>query len=196
MTDTPKQPVNLDALRAALRAAAEDFLRRVAEAHPGETMYGFLFEISASQFGAHGTVATEEGLTRFAERYIAGADADDELARVGLDRVRSCFRWASPEDAWYQHPDDAFDAVNALLNRAEEEGLYERYSNALEKQCIEALKEMEAAGTFGAGADRERVVLGVCYIGGDNSAREFLGWARKANPPKVYKRLRQEYLEE
>src|SRR5262249_6592101 len=109
-----------------------------------------------------------------------------------LDKVKADFRWGSPEDAWYQQPDAAFDKVNKLLNQAEEQELYEVYGDTLEGLCIDVLREMDAAGVFGTGPDRERVVLGLCYIGGDNSEREFLGWAKQVNPPKVYKRLRQE----
>jgi hypothetical protein len=90
-------------------------------------------------------------------------------------------------------PDTAFDAVNKLLARAEREGLYEMYGGVLEGLCIDVLKELDAAGTFGTGAAREQVVLGVCYIGGDNSEKEFLGWGKQVNPPKVFKRLKAEY---
>jgi hypothetical protein len=192
MAKSRKQPVTLDAIHTALRAAAEEFLRRVALAHPGETLYGFLFEISCEQFSAHGAAATEEGLTRYSEQWIADGKGDE--FGNDLEKVKAYFRWGSPEDAWYQQPDEAFHAVGELLNRAEDEGLYEQYSDALEKLCVEVLKEMDAAGRFGARAERERVALGICYIGGDNSAKEFLGWARQVNPPKVYKRLRREYL--
>jgi hypothetical protein len=185
MTKSRKQPVTLDSIRKGLRAAAEEFLRRVAKEHPGETLYGFLFEISCEGFSAHGTAGTEEALTRFAERQVARDGGD-------LEAVRAEFRWGSPEDSWYQQPDEAFDAVHDLLTRAMKEGLYEEYSGTLEGLCIDVLKELDAAGTFGTGADRERVALGVCYIGGDNSEQEFLGWARQVNPSKVYRRLRQE----
>ena len=185
---TPITPVTLDEIRSALRAAAEDFLGRVQLAHPGETMYGFLLEISSSQFDAHGAVGTEEGLTRFAEKWVAGENADEDNDTV--EKATAYFRWGSTEDAWYQQPDEAFFAVGELLNRAQEEGLYEEYGDALETLCIEVLKGMDAASRFGSGTQRERVALGLCYIGGDNSEKEFLAWAKQVNPPKVYKRLR------
>jgi hypothetical protein len=188
MATSRTRPVSLDNIRAALRKAAEKFLRAVAREHPGETMYGFLFEISCEGFSAHGAAATEERLRKYAEEYAAedGSDAD---------QVRSEFRWGSTEDAWYQQPDSAFAAVNRLLTRAEREGLYEMYAGVLEGLCLEVLKELDAAGTFGTGAARERVVLGVCYIGGDNSEKEFLRWAKQVNPPKVFKRLKAEYTQ-
>jgi hypothetical protein len=181
-------PVTQDAIRAALREAAEEFLRRVAATHPGETPYGFLFEISPSGFSAHGTVGTEEALTRFAEQGIVKGYGDD------VESIRAGFRWGSPEDAWYQQPDEAFDKVNELLGQAEMTDLYARYDGTLETLCLEVLKAMDADGVFGSGVERERIVVGLCYIGGDNSAKEFLGWAKQVNPPKVYKRLRKEYL--
>src|SRR5262249_17973166 len=139
-------------------------------------------------------VGTEEGLTRFAEEWVSGKHADEDTDTS--EKATAFFRWGSTEDAWYQQPDEAFNAVNKLLSRAQEEGLYEEYSDALEKLCVEVLKEMEAAGRFGVGSDREKVVLGLCYIGGDNSEKEFLGWARQVNPQKVYRRLRREYLQD
>jgi hypothetical protein len=180
------KPVNLDDIRAALRAAAETFLRGVEKQHPGETLYGFLFEISSVGFSANGAAATEEGLARYAEAY---AQENGGTA----DRLRAEFRWGSTEDAWYQQPDAAFAAVNKLLARAEREELYEEYGGALEGLCLDVLKDLDAAGTFGTGAARDRIVLGVCYTGGDNSEEEFLGWAKQVNPPKVFKRLKAEF---
>jgi hypothetical protein len=188
MAKSPTTTVSLDDIRAALRTAAEKFLRAIRKEHPGETLYGFLFEISCEGFSAHGAVATEEGLRRYAKEYAAkhGGDAA---------QLRAEFRWGSTEDAWYQQPDSAFAAVNRLLARAERDKLYELYAGVLEALCIDVLKELDAAGTFGTGVDRERVVLGVCYIGGDNSEKEFLGWAKQVNPPKVFKRLKAEYMQ-
>jgi hypothetical protein len=188
MAKAQTEPVSLDGIRKALRTAAEKFLRAVAKEHPGETLYGFLFEISCEGFSAHGAAATEEGLRRYAEGYAVkhGGDAD---------QLRSEFRWGSTEDAWYQQPDTAFTVVNKLLDRAEGQELYGVYGGVLEGLCIDVLKELDAAGMFGTGVARERVVLGVCYIGGDNSEKEFLGWAKQVNPPRVYKRLRTEYVQ-
>jgi hypothetical protein len=124
MAKSRTHPVSLDGIRAALRTAAEKFLRAIAEGHRGETLYGFLFEISCEGFSAHGAAATEEQRRRYAEQYAAqhGGDAD---------RLRSEFRWGSTEDAWYQQPDAAFGAVNRLLARAEREELYEVYGEVL-----------------------------------------------------------------
>jgi hypothetical protein len=188
MAKSQTKPVSLDDIRVTLRAAAEKFLRAVAEEHPGEILYGFLFEISREGFSAHGAAATEEGLRRYADECAAEDGGDAE-------QLRSELRWGGTEDAWYQQPERAFGAVNRLLARAEREKLYEAYAGVLEGLCIDVLKELDASGTFGKGTDRERVVLGVCYTGGDNSEEEFLGWAKQVNPPKVFERLTAEYTQ-
>jgi hypothetical protein len=185
-----KKSVTRDDICSSLRSSAKSYLRQVAKAHSGETLYAFLFEISCEGFSAHGAVATEEGLARYAQAQLAKVrpiKTADLLATL-----RSCFRWAGPEDGWYQQPDSAFDAVNELLSRAEAEGLYETYDGSLNELCLKVLQEMDQAGLFGVGQERERVVLGICYIGGDNSDEEFLGWAKQVNSPGVMQRLQQE----
>lgn len=190
MAKSKKKPVTRDAICSALQKSAADFLRQVGKAYPGETLYAFLFEISCEGFAAHGAAATEEGLARYAQ---------DQLAEVKpiktadpLATLRSCFRWAGPEDGWYQQPESAFAAVNKLLSRAEAEGLYEMYDGSLSEICLLALREMDQARLFGTGKERGRVVIGICNIGGDNSDEEFLAWAKQVNSPSVMKRLRQE----
>lgn len=190
MANTKNKPVTREAICSALRSSAEDYLRRVAKAHPSETMYAFLLEISCEGFSVHGAVATEEALGRHSQNQLEKVRpirTPDPLATL-----RSCLRWAGPEDGWYQQPDTAFDPVNRLLSRAETEALYEMYDGSLHELCIQTLRAMDEAGLFGTGEARERVVIGICNIGGDNSDEEFLGWAKQVNSLRVMKRLRQE----
>ncbi len=190
MAKSKTRSVSHDDICSALRSSAEDFLRRFAKADPDERLYAFLFEISCEGFSARGAVATEEALARYSKVQLAKVKpikASDPLAVV-----QSCFRWAGPEDGWYQQPDEAFNAANDLLSRAESQNLYEMYDGSLNEMCLQVLREMDKAGQFGKGEERDRVVLGICYIGGDNSDEEFLGWAKQVNPPSVMKRLRQE----
>jgi hypothetical protein len=190
MAKSKATPVSREDICSALRSAAGEFLRRVAKENPGETMYAFLFEVSCEGFSAHGAVATEEALARYSKAQLARVKpikSPDPLAVV-----QSCFRWAGPEDGWYQQPDEAFDTVNEMLSRAETQSLYKMYDGSLNELCLEVLREMDQAGCFGVRKDREPVVLGICYIGGDNSDDEFLGWAKQVNSPSVMKRLRQE----
>ena len=190
MAKSKKKSVSRSEICSALRSAAEDFLHRVAKENPGESPYAFLFEIACEGFSVHGAVATEEALARYSKAQLAKVkpiEACDPLAVV-----QSFFRWAGPEDGWYQQPDAAFNAVNGLLRRAEAENLYTMYDGSLNEMCLHVLREMDQASCFGKGEGRERIVLGICYIGGDNSDKEFLGWAKSVNPPSVMKRLQRE----
>ena len=72
--------------------------------------------------------------------------------------MKAQFRWGSPEDAWYQKPDAAFDRVNALLKEARKLSLYEFFDGTLQHLCIEVLKELDVSGlpvvAIAKGADR------------------------------------------
>ena len=190
MAKSKSKPVSRGEICSALRSSVEDFLHRVAEENPGETPYAFLFEIACEGFSAHGAIATEEALTRYSKAQLPKVKPIEALDPLPV--VQSCFRWAGPEDGWHQQPDTAFDAVNELLRRANTENLYEMYDGSLNEMCLHVLRQMDQAGQFGQGERRERVVLGICYIGGDNSDEEFLGWAKRVNPPSVMKRLQRE----
>jgi hypothetical protein len=188
-----KQPcVTLEAIRAALRPAAAGYLRRVVELHPGETLYGFLLELSTEGFSVYGAFNTEENLTRVAERCAADSPDDENMNTV--EKARAFWRWGFADEGWCQPPNVAFEAVNKLLDRARDEGLYEEYGDELEKLCVEVLREMGAAGEFDIGPGGERIGVGLCFIGGDNSPEEFFRWARRVNPQSVYRRVRREYL--
>jgi hypothetical protein len=184
MAKSRKQLVTLEAIRNELRTAAERFLCGMEKDHPGERLYGFFFELSREGDLARGAAATDEGLSRFAEERLAQDGGN-------LDKLRAELRWGSTEEAWYQAPGSAFIKVNKLLRQAEQQGLYEMYDGTLNGLCLDVLKEMDTAGAFGAGPDRERVVVGLCYIGGGRKA-EFLEWAKQVNSSKVVKRLERE----
>lgn len=104
--------------------------------------------------------------------------------------LRTWLRWAGPEDGWYQGLEtEAFVPTSQHLDEAVAAGWMELYDGQLETQALAALRQLDAEGVFGRGANREVVVLGLCYIGGDNSDEDFLAWAEQVNPPVVMERL-------
>src|SRR5207249_3020467 len=114
-------------------------------------------------------------------------------ARSGetLPVLRTLLRWGSPEDGWYARYDARFfDEANRLLREAREQGALEMLDHPLNNVCLEALRELDDAGVFGTGDERDEVLIGICYTGGDNSEQEFFGWAEKVNPPQVIERVR------
>jgi hypothetical protein len=181
-------------IQDALATGAQAFLGNFRSTLPGETMYSFLFELPCEGTHAHAAVATEEGLIRVAEKYAGwGYRAKDGDTAVAL---RTWLRWAGPEDGWFQGGDmDCFVTVSDAVDEAVAAGHMEPFDGQLNTLALAALRAMDARGVFGVGIERDMVVLGMCYIGGDNSDEEFLGWAEEVNPPAVMSRLRREIKE-
>lgn len=170
-------PVTREALREALRAAAERFLVTNRKALTDETPYAFLFEVSDQSFHVFGALATEERLARFADGEAGGAAA---------------YRWGSTEDGgWIQKPDSAFRDVNALLQRAVKAGMFQLFDEdgAFADLCHGVLRDLDA---FGKGKARERVVLGMCDIGGPEVPGDLLPSVKAVNSPAVVKRFQRE----
>jgi hypothetical protein len=188
-----KKSVTIEEIYSAVRDAAERYLAAIAATHPDETLYAFLFEISCEGFSVHGAVATEEGIARYAQAQLPRVRVTGKLEPLAT--VTLGMRWAGPEDGWYQQPDATFDVANELLRRAETESLYQAYDGSLNNLCLQVLRDLDNAHLFGSGQSRENVVIGICYIGGDNSDEEFLAWAKKVNSPSIIKRLEREIEE-
>lgn len=182
---TLEKEVVLERIFIAIRSASLQFLERVIEAHPNERLYGFMLEHSPEGFSVSGVAATEEGLTQTAQN-------DRVIQGKTVDQKKLMFRWGGPEDVGYQEPFEAFDEVDGLLKQAAHENLYELYDGTLTQICLKVLKDLDRIGTFGTGPEREQVVTGLYYIGGDNSDDELLEWAKAVNPSSVYQRLAKE----
>lgn len=175
----------------ALASGVHEFLAEFRAAWPGETMYSLLFELPCEGTHAHAAVATEEGLARIAEKYASKGYriSDGET----LTALRIWLRWAGPEDGWFQgNETHCFDRVSNLLDEAFAAKYMEMFDGQLNDLALATLRDLDVRGVFGSTAERERIVLGMCYIGGDNSDEEFLEWAERVNPPAVIERLRRE----
>lgn len=167
----------------ALLAEAISFYQAFQKRHAKEAIYAFLLELSSVGYAAAAAIATEESLTRHAEECADDFEGD-------LPQAISELRWAGPEDGWYQSEDKQFRNANKLLEIAEETELYAEYDGTLEKIALSVIKRMDAEGLFGPPEVREKMVLGICHTGGDNSEQDFIKWASDVNPPAVLKRLK------
>ena len=175
---------SLDQIESALSTELTAFVSAFRAKHD-EEIYGVLIEISREGFSAHGSIATEEGLTRFANECLGSYKGDLSAAKKDL-------RWAGPENGWYQSDDKAFRTTNAELSIAQKSKLYDYFDRTLTALCLKTLKSLDENGLFGTGVSRAKMVIGICYVGGDNSDEEFLGWAKQVNPKSVYTRLSKE----
>jgi hypothetical protein len=179
-------------LRTAIVAGCHEFLTALANDWTGEKLYGFLLEAAPEGDNVQAVAGTEEGLTRIAEHYATNLGYRARKGKT-LPLLRTLLRWGSPRDGWYVRFDAIFfDEANRLLQEACEQGAIEPFDGKLNGLCLEALRELDDAGVFGTGEERDRVLIGICYVGGDNSEQEFFGWAEKVNPPPVIERVRSE----
>ena len=185
MPKKSKPSTTLSAIENSLVAEGGAFFRNFQKQNPRETIYGFLFELSGLGYAAAAAIATEESLARFAQECEDDYDGD-------LERAKDELRWAGPENGWYQSDDKHFRSTNKLLELAEECGLYPEYDGTLEKIALSAIQRMMSDGVFGLPSEREKVVLGICHTGGDNSEEDFLRWASAVNSPAVIQRLEAE----
>jgi hypothetical protein len=158
----------------AMLAEGVAFLQAFQKRHEKETIYAFLFELSAVGYAVAAAIATEESLRTHAEECVDDFDGDVNKAMTEL-------RWAGPEDGWHQSEDKHFRNTNKLLDIAENSELYPEYDGTLEKIALSVIQRMDSAALFGPPKMREKIVLGICHTGGDNSVQDFIKWA-SANP--------------
>ncbi|MEH2106267.1 DUF4303 domain-containing protein [Nostoc sp.] len=180
-------------IRDAIATGVRDFLVAFRHDWANETMYGFLLEAVWEGTSVEAVAGTEEGLLRIAQYYAASEGQEDEelINYQGIE-----LRWGSPEDGWYANYDaDFFKRANQLLAEAHETGLMELGDQQLQQLCLEVLRQLDGAGVFGSGKTRQKIVIGVCDVGGDNTEKDFLEWAEAVNPPIVMERLRRELQE-
>jgi len=178
------------AIREAIAVGARNFLAAFNQDWTGETIYSVLLEAVWEGTCVEAVAGTEEGLLRIAQYYAAREGKQDEES---LNRQCIELRWGSPEDGWYANYDAGFfGRANQLLSEVHEAGLMELGDQQLQQLCLEVLRELDADGVFGIGEARERIMIGVCDVGGDHAEEDFLRWAEAINPPVVMQRLRRE----
>lgn len=66
------------------------------------------------------------------------------------------------------------------------------FDGQTQKYAFEALKLFVHGEHFVDEKSREKIVVGICYSGGDNSDEQLLDWAKMVNSKKVIDRLKKE----
>lgn len=175
-------------IKAAIAKGTREFLTAFRSAWSGESMYAFLYEVNCEGDFIHGAVATEEGLARVAGMY----ESKGYRAKTGdtATQLKQWLRWAGPEDGWYQGTDlHCFDDAMRLIDQAMAAELMKQYDGTLNELALQTLSALRSTGVFDS-----TTVLGLCYIGGDNSDEETLEWAEQVNSTPVMDVLRREML--
>lgn len=188
MKKKPAKTTTLQEIEEALFTEGAAFFRDFQKKHNHEHIYSFLFELSEVGYAAAAVIATEESLAEFAQDCADDFDGDIQRALAEL-------KWGSTEEGCYQSEDKHFRNTNKLLDIAEETELYPDYDGTIEKIALSVLARMDSEGLFGVKEVREKIVIGICHTGGDNSEEDFIKWASAVNPPAVMKRLKAELKE-
>jgi hypothetical protein len=167
--------------------------KKLHSLNPSEQPYALLFEINDQNPNAWPIAATEESLARLAAKY----DKKGYRAKNGnhLDVLRIAERWDAPgdqPDGWYWGDEQA----NAKLNRMLEQRFGDGYRDsdkgyrAIQKICLQGLKEVDAAGAFGEGSARDNLVIGISNV--DRGFEAFLDEIAIVNPKPVIVRLQRQ----
>jgi Domain of unknown function (DUF4303) len=183
------QETILEQARTALSAGTRKTLDEFRRTHPQEKVYGLKFIISTDDASLIPTIATEEGLTRVAEKYARLGYS----AREGdtLTTLRTFLRWANPDDGWYfLRGDSKIDEAEELLHEAERNKIIRNAKQAMENLALEVLRALSEAGAFDTGEPGKEIVANLTYQ--DESDKQKLAWARVANTPVVFARFEQE----
>lgn len=177
--------VTSEQIVASLVADIEAVWKWYKSKHKNESVYAFFLETSDTGGTVFASIASEESLTNFATECLDSYDGSIEKAKDAL-------RWAGTEDCFLQVDEKYFKASNKLLEQGFDCGLLDYFDGKTQEYAIEALNLFTSSGRFVDESDREKIVVGICYIGGDNSDKQLLDWAKKLNSKKVVDRLKKE----
>jgi hypothetical protein len=146
------EPVLSRQIRDELKRTIRLMLAQLSREHPKERFYAIMFEVDVSETYVIRIAASEESLTREAERYAARG----YQTRSGdlLETLRAMSRWDAPGDSrvgWYWGDQDDDLPVTQLIDRAVKAGLIREYdeSQPLRRLCVEALRELDSEGCSG-----------------------------------------------
>lgn len=177
--------INLRKLQEAFHKDLADAWRRQRERAPDDTPYAFvLYGVEDTpEFTAH--VLTEEGLTRVAERYV------DEGMHETLEEAREDLRYSVPDSPMFAKSLETLPSVATLFqpvaSRLGETAGYKLLAEA----AIEALKDLDKEGVFGAKRQRERLLL--ACITEDTDVDWTDKSAKALNSSAAYKRFQKHY---
>ena len=172
--------IDRDELRAVMLAELQGAWTALRQAHPGERFYSFGVYTAPCAEYLMVTASTEEGLAAATERYHAQDGRDRTLRRVSL-------RWSPCDSPLHEEGQELLTRSDAIRQSGPdpyddtEEG--EAAVALAFEVMVEALQALDRANSFGAGEERQRIVLGVWM--GDQSDEERVEYVRLLNPAAV-----------
>jgi hypothetical protein len=171
----------------SLEASVREFLEWFQIEYPKEHLYAILIDVPSEGDGANILAASEERLNRAAQ----------EVAKPGesLEEIRDAIRWSAPGesgDPWIWPEHQWNKATTHLILLGIDRGLIPRYDTTVKDLAIQALAELNREETFGTGAIREAIYVGVFDIHDD--FENWVEWSAECNPESVTVRVREEVI--
>lgn len=167
--------------------AARVTYRALLAAHPQDHFYAFALYTDSGAMTVVPAANSDEGLKRVREQMAVG---DDEKAPE--------FTWATGEWAYESAEADSFNPLckrlaDTVLGPNLPEAQFDAFFKELQRDMIEALRQLDREGLFRTGAEREKITLFVT-ISDDNGAEELENQsAQILNPPAVFDRFIKRY---
>lgn len=173
-------------LRTAIRAAASAAFSAVRAAHPSDTFYYFALVTTEDGLRPGPSASSLEGLAHALEKY----------ERAGRPVEPADLRWSEADSPYNLYGDEHFSEVERLfLEGGDHRDLpVAEYHAELAKRfgAMEgALLDLDRAGFFGKGAERQAVAVNL-VAPGDWSEKETLAQAARLNPPESLRQLRED----
>ena len=179
-------------IRRAFKETAMAFHSQLNAMTPPETTYALLFEISDQAPGAWPIGATEQSLTRLAEKYVSRG----YVTRDGNHQevLQAALRWNSPGDdmdGWYWAADGVDTELNSLITTACQHSMI-RDDKILRELCLEAFQEIRTTNAFARSETEVEFVVGVLEANSD--FRNFFDVLQSVNPPSLMDQLRNDFI--
>lgn len=178
----------LERLRQDMAKAARNTFASYREQHPGEDFCAFGVVTDANVRTWVPVANTEQSMEEAIQEYINDGEEVPELSQM-----RYCpMKWGISGDEG--EGKQAWRGIRAMQNVLREyPGLSaEVYRDKVLEAMLLALKDLDAEGFFGTGAERERIILLVWTHKAEDCRQWWLRSARELNPQAVYERFASE----
>jgi hypothetical protein len=179
-------------IRRAFKETAVAFHSQLSAMTPPETTYALLFEISDQAPGAWPIGATEQSLTRLADKYVSRG----YVTRDGNHQevLRSALRWKTPGDdmdGWYWAADGVDTKLNSLITTACQRSMI-RDDKILRELCLEAFQEIRTTNSFSGSETEIDFIVGFSVP--DTDFCNFADELESVNPPSLMDQLRNDFI--
>jgi hypothetical protein len=171
-------------IKDSIKLQMREFLEWFALNHPDEQLYAVLVDVPDVGDAANIIAASDQSLEEHARKVRRRGES--------ADAVRDALRWDAPGegDGWYWPEHDGRNGTTHLIRLAIDRGLLTEYDGKVRQLVGKALGELERAGAFGTGRERNRLFVGCMNVHED--FEETVDGAVGCNPAAVVKRVRRE----